>query len=113
MMDRGEDSLAVDAVASGSRSAGDACDPAELARAAIAGWFEARRLAAKGGAAELLGPVTQRITELKAITTPALAIEVEYAVIVVRAAIAAAQDERPEMELLLQQARDLSERLTQ
>jgi tetratricopeptide (TPR) repeat protein len=102
MIGRGDDAVVV---------APGACDFIRLARSSLLGWREARGLAAKGGEVALLGPVNQYLGEIRAITHPSLAIEVEYAEMAVRAAIAAAQDERAEMELLLQQARDLSERL--
>ena len=91
---------------------GDRCAPLKLARSALLGWIEARKLAAVGGAPTLLGPTTQSIEELAQLRTDELTLEADYAHVAIRAAIAAAQDERPEMELLLTHARDLSERLT-
>ena len=49
--------------------------------------------------------------ELAALRGADLGLEVEYAQTAIRAAVSAAQDERPEMELLLVHARDLTERL--
>jgi tetratricopeptide (TPR) repeat protein len=90
----------------------DACQARRVAQLALAGWNQARALAAKGGAVDLQGPVRQTLQELAThAADAAIALEVDYAITVITAAIAAAQDERPEMELLLTHARDLSERL--
>jgi len=89
----------------------EACDLLRLATMALQGWFEARALAPVGGAAELLGPVQRTLGELETFRQSDITLEAEYAEAAIRAAIAAAQDERPEMELLLTHARDLSERL--
>lgn len=112
MMASGDDEAVAAAVA---RDAGQptGCARTKLSRLALLGWFEARRLAPKGAPVALLGPVNQRLRELRAITSPELAGEVEYADVTIRAAIAAGQDERPEMGLLLEQARDLTERLVE
>jgi hypothetical protein len=82
-------------------------------RLALMGWTFARDLAPTGGPAELVGPTRKIIDEdLEALRASALALEVEYAQTAIRAAIAAAQDERAEMALLLDHARDLTERLS-
>jgi hypothetical protein len=61
---------------------------------------------------ELLGATLKIVSEeLERLRAGDLALEAEYAQTAIRAAIAAAQDERPEMELLLAHARDLTERL--
>lgn len=92
---------------------GDACPALRLMRWALIGWTSARALASKGGALELVGPTKKIVDEdLQALRTSDLALEVEYAQSVIRAAVAAAQDERPEMALLLDHARDLTERLS-
>ena len=89
-----------------------ACLPVQLAIRALRGWHQARALAPLGGAAEHLPPVRLTLDELQAIRAAGeWALETEYADTCIRAAIAAAQDERPEMELLLTHARDLAERL--
>jgi hypothetical protein len=59
----------------------------DVQRIAMAGWMAARALAPKGGAVELLGPVA------------------------IRAAVSAAQEEREEMALFLDHARDLSKQM--
>lgn len=100
--------------AAGEALAGDTSPPCEVRRVlwlGLRGWVQARALAPAGGAAELLGPVKGTLDDLQALKRTAVALEAEYAEMAVRAAIAAAQDERPEMELLLTHARDLSERL--
>ena len=94
----------------GSLAAG-ACGLLQIAVIALDGWSEARALAPAGGAAELLGPVQRTLDQLQTFRQTDEALETEYAETAIRAAIAAAQDERPEMELLLTHARDLSERL--
>lgn len=106
---RGDEAAAVAALTS---DAGD-CTPQRVAVLAMRGWSEARALAPAGGAVDLQKPVRHTLEELAVLAAahPVSALEVEYADVVIRAAIAAAQDERPEMELLLTHARDVSERL--
>ena len=87
------------------------CAEITLARLALQGWADARALAPEGGPVVLLGPVHGTIDRLAAFKNSELDLEAQYAQTAIRAAIAAAQDERPEMELLLDHARDLSERL--
>jgi tetratricopeptide (TPR) repeat protein len=87
------------------------CDRLELVSVALDGWREARALAPAGGAADLLGPVQRALERLTPFLELDARLEAEYAQTAIRAAIAAAQDERSEMELLLTHARDLSERL--
>lgn len=137
---RGDDGRARQALES-LPAGSDACTPLHLTRLAVLGWLEARDLAAVGGAAERLGPVRSTLDRLALVriqpppqTSPAvpgsnsspvpaapanaspagpevLNLQVEYAATLIRAAIAAAQDERPEMELLLDHARDLVQRI--
>jgi tetratricopeptide (TPR) repeat protein len=91
---------------------GERCALRAIAALALRGWSEARALASRGGALDLQGPVRRTLQELATLgTDSAWSVEVEYATTAIGAAIAAAQDERPEMELLLTHARDLSERL--
>jgi tetratricopeptide (TPR) repeat protein len=82
-----------------------------LERVSLSGWNEARKLAAAGGAVDLLAPIRSVLNELELLKNDDVSLEVEYAQTSIRAAVAAAQDERPEMELLLTHARDLSERM--
>jgi tetratricopeptide (TPR) repeat protein len=113
LMKRGDDASMVPALERAAREPANSCDRIRLALSALRAWFEARRVASQGGAVALLGPVNQRLAELRAIDTPELSLENEYANLAIRAAIAAAQDERPEMSLLLEQARDVTERLVE
>jgi tetratricopeptide (TPR) repeat protein len=88
------------------------CVPRTVARLALRGWIEARVLARIGGAVDQQQDVRKTLDELQALAgDESWGLEIEYAGTMIRAAIAAAQDERPEMELLLTHARDLSERL--
>ena len=79
----------------------------EVQRVAMAGWLAARALAPKGGAVELLGPVNDRLKQLDGMPN----LSARYAEIAIRAAVAAAQEEREEMALLLTHARDLSNQM--
>ena len=76
----------------------------EVQQLAMAGWRAARELAPKGGAVELLGPVNDRLKALDKIDATAA----RYAEIAIRAAVAAAQEEREEMAVLIDHARGLS-----
>jgi tetratricopeptide (TPR) repeat protein len=113
MIARGDDGVLPQAVESAARERDAQCVLLQLQRLALAGWAEARAVAPKGGAPELLAPVRSSLNELEQLgaKAPVIALEVEYAQTAIRAAVAAAQDERPEMELFLTHARDLSERL--
>ena len=79
----------------------------EIQRIALEGWTAARAVANRGGAVELLGPVNIRLRELD--TFPNLS--ARYAEIAIRAAVSAAQEERDELGLLLEHARDLSRQM--
>ena len=76
----------------------------DVQRVAMAGWTAARELAPKGGAVDLLGPVNTRLRELDAMPNTTA----RYAEVAIRAAVSAAQEERDEMGLFLDHARDLS-----
>lgn len=116
LLDRGDHDVARRAVASLPPDS-DACVPLQVARLAVRGWFEARAAAAAGGPPEMLRPIDATLEQLEKLkgsgAAPAspIAIEIQYAQTIIRAAISAAQDERPEMELLLGHARDLVQRL--
>jgi tetratricopeptide (TPR) repeat protein len=88
------------------------CASITLARLSLVGFHEARALAPLGGPAERQGPVRRALASLNDLRGGSLDLEVEYADTAIRAAIAAAQDERPDVELLLTHARDLAERLS-
>jgi hypothetical protein len=79
----------------------------DVQRAAMDGWVAARALAPKGGALELLGPVNARLRELDRMANRSA----RYAEVAIRAAVSAAQEERDEMQLFLEHARDLSRQL--
>ena len=79
----------------------------DVQRVAMAGWTEARALAPKGGAVDLLGPVNTRLRELDAMPNTTA----RYAEVAIRAAVSAAQEERDEMGLFLEHARDLSKQM--
>ena len=79
----------------------------DVQRVAMAGWMAARALAPKGGAVELLGPVNLRLRELDALPNTSA----RYAEVAIRAAVSAAQEERDEMALFLDHARDLSKQM--
>ncbi len=79
----------------------------DIQRIAMEGWTSARAMAPKGGAVELLGPVNLRLKQLDEFPN----MSARYAETALRAAIAAAQEEREEMKLLLDHARSLSEQM--
>lgn len=114
-MERVEDAGAVAALR--GISAASACRAAVVARVALEGWIEARRLATVGGAPADLGRVTQLLAQLDVLSAagPPSALEVQsgrYAHAAIRAAVAAAQDERDEMQVYLAHARTLADSLT-
>jgi tetratricopeptide (TPR) repeat protein len=79
---------------------------------ARAGWKAARAAANSGGSPESLAPAAQALAELdKAIESSRWRLQGEYARSLVAAAIAAAQDERAEVEVRLIHAEELAERL--
>lgn len=79
----------------------------EVQRVAMQGWIAARAVAPQGGALELLGPVNARLKELDALPNTSA----RYAEVAIRAAVSAAQEERDEMQLFLEHARDLSRQM--
>jgi hypothetical protein len=79
----------------------------DVQRIAMAGWMAARALAPKGGDVKLLGPVNTRLRELDALPNTSA----RYAEVAIRAAVSAAQEERDEMGLFLEHARDLSRQM--
>ena len=80
----------------------------DVQRVAMAGWAAARALAPKGGAVDLLGPVNTRLRELDAMPNTSA----RYAEVAIRAAVSAAQEERDEMGLFLDHARDLAAQMS-
>jgi hypothetical protein len=79
----------------------------DVQRVAMEGWTAARALAPKGGALEFLGPVNMRLRELDKMPNTSA----RYAEVAIRAAVSAAQEERDEMQLFLEHARDLSKQM--
>ena len=79
----------------------------DVQRVAMEGWVAARALAPKGGALDLLGPVNARLRELDKMPN----VSARYAEVAIRAAVSAAQEERDEMQLFLEHARDLSRQM--
>src|SRR5262245_12508060 len=79
----------------------------DVQRIAMEGWSAARALAPKGGPVDLLGPVNVRLQQLDELPNTSA----RYAEMAIRAAVSAAQEEREEMSLLLDQARDLSNQM--
>ncbi|MGE0459795.1 MAG: alpha/beta fold hydrolase [Vicinamibacterales bacterium] len=89
------------------------CPELATALVAVDGWIEARRLAPLGGAPDRLGPINgllRRLDEDRAAlaATSVLGRLNLYAEAALRAAVAAAQDERDEMQAYLVHARDLA-----
>ncbi|HXG89179.1 MAG TPA: hypothetical protein VNJ02_12650 [Vicinamibacterales bacterium] len=112
MIARGNEAAVDDLADTELRGPSERCTLIHLARAARLGWLAARRVASQGGAPDLLAPVRSSLNELEQLRDdPGVALEVEYAQTAIRAAVAAAQEERGELELLLDHARDLAERL--
>lgn len=95
---------------------GQSCRELATALFAVDGWIEARRLAPLGGAPDRLGPINRllrRLDDDRAALAPAsiLGRLNRYAEAALRAAVAAAQDERDEMQAYLVHARDLASAL--
>lgn len=111
MLTRGDDLAWHDEIAARRREGADYCDAVLMAFWALSGWLDARTLAPAGGAPWLVAPVAAAIEELERVAGGPAALEAEYAQVAVRAAAAAAQDERAELSLLLTHARDLAERI--
>lgn len=109
-----DDTAASDRLASGTGPG--SCLARTLAQMAVAGWVEARGLTTVGGDPAELGPVNETLGSLERLgSDPATSLderlESTYAVAAIRAAVAAAQDERPEMEVFLAHARDVARSL--
>ncbi len=85
------------------------CEALRLASWSWHGWRAAARAADRGGTPEALAPVTAAVAALSALGPPRS--EAAYATALLRAAAAAAQDERDEMLVWIEEARALSARL--
>jgi pimeloyl-ACP methyl ester carboxylesterase len=92
------------------------CDEIGVAALAVDGWVEARRLAQVAGAPDALERMREVLVQLDRVraSRPPTALTSQsaaYADAVLRAGVAAAQDEREEMQLYLTHARSLAESL--
>lgn len=92
------------------------CPELATALVAVDGWVEARRLAPLGGAPDRLGAINGLLRRLDADRATLAAASTlgrlnRYAEAALRAAVAAAQDERDEMQAYLVHARDLASAL--
>lgn len=105
---RGDYATAAERVRTGDDSAG-ACAPLRLAAWAARGWITAAAAADRGGAPEALAPVAEAVEVLAAIGPPRS--EAAYAVALLKAASAAAQDERDEMLVWIEEAQTIVTRL--
>jgi hypothetical protein len=86
--------------------------PAALERLANDAWTSARAAAAQGGSPESLQSAQRLVAEIDALTgATSWRLHGEYAHALIRAAMAAAQNENAEMDLQLSHARGLFERL--
>lgn len=94
----------------GAYAAHDSCRELVVAAWAWEGWQAAVAASARGGSDDALGDVRAALAALG--TGGPNASHGGYAAAVLRAAAAAAQDERDEMQVWLEHARDLASRLT-
>lgn len=85
------------------------CRPLAVALAAWRGWLQALVASDKGGTPETLAPVVAAAKTVQALGTPKS--DAAYAAAILQAAAAAAQDERDEVIVWLEEARDVSSRL--
>lgn len=90
-------------------AASPGCRELALAAWSLRGWRSARAASATGGRPEDLAPVVEAIDRLSPLGP--VASDAGYAVAMLHAAAAASQDEREELQIWLDQARDLSRRL--
>jgi pimeloyl-ACP methyl ester carboxylesterase len=112
---RADDGAAAKRLQVGGRGAAG-CDEIGVAALAVDGWVEARRLALVAGAPDALERMREVLALLNSVRasrppTALLAQAAAYADAVLRASVAAAQDEREEMQLYLTHARSLAESL--
>jgi hypothetical protein len=91
------------------------CADVRVAQLTIDAWVDARTVLAQGGDTALTSRVTRTVEDLMLrrgeLAERADRLLADYAAVALRAALAAAQDERDELELLLAHARDLAESL--
>jgi pimeloyl-ACP methyl ester carboxylesterase len=112
---RADDGAAAERLRSGTVDPGG-CDEIGVAALAMDGWVEARRLTRVAGAPDALSRMREVLTRLQTVrgSRPPTALTSQlaaYADAVLRAAVAAAQDERDEMQVYLAHARSVAESL--
>lgn len=108
LVDTGDDTTALDTLRAKYDEAG-ACPALAVAAWSLRGWHAAGAADARGGAPDTLADVTAAVTTLDGLGPGVSA--AGYASALLHAATAAAQDERDELRLWLDQARDVSRRL--
>lgn len=111
----GDDGAAAARLVAGTGQ-GERCDEVGVAALAVDGWVEARGLTRVAGAPEALPRMRDVLARIDVVRTsrPSTAIVSQlaaYAGAVLRAAVAAAQDERDEMQVYLAHARSVAESL--
>ena len=108
LVDTGDDTAALDTLRA-KYAAARACPALAVAAWSLRGWHAAGAADARGGAPDTLADVTAAITTLDQLGPGVSA--AGYAAALLHAATAAAQDERDELRLWLDQARDVSRRI--
>jgi len=89
-----------------------ACAPLAVAFLATTGLQHARHAATRGGPEDLLAPVLDAVARLAAWReAPGVVRDAQYAEAALRAAMAASQDERPELQVWITHTTDLASRL--
>lgn len=112
---RADDAGAAEQLATGAAST-SGCHDLDVAMLAMTGWAEARRLARVGGVPDQLQKMREVLERLAFVRgsrppTSMLSQKAAYADAVLRAAVAAAQDERDEMQVYLTHARTVADSL--
>lgn len=108
LVDVGDDAGAVDALRARYDDAA-MCPAVAVAAWSLRGWAAAAAAAARGGTPESLADTTTALATLESLGRGVS--EAGYATALLHAAMAAAQSERDELRLWLDQARDVSRRL--
>lgn len=107
LVDSGDDTAALDTLR--AKYDVEACSALAVAAWSLRGWHAAGAADARGGAPDTLADVTAAVNTLDGLGPGVSA--AGYASALLHAATAAAQDERDELRLWLDQARDVSRRL--
>jgi hypothetical protein len=111
LIDQGEDARVEELLRAALARQPD-CAGLAVAFWSTAGLRQARHAATRGGPADLLAPVFDAVTRLDAWRRqPGAARQAEYAQAALRAAAAAAQDERPELQIWITHVSELDARL--